>query len=143
VSASTSTFTKTRPDALVADWVPRMLSVLRIVAALLFIEHGTQKLFGFPAAPPNGLVAAMTLGWFAAVLEIGGGALLLLGAFTRPVAFILSGEMAFAYWLSHAPRNFFPVLNGGDPAILYCFVFLYIAAAGAGPWALDRAFRDR
>ena len=126
-----------------ALWAPRVLSVLRIVAALIFIEHGTQKLFGFPAPPQAGLPAAMTLSWFAAVLEVFGGLALLLGIFTRPVAFILSGEMAVAYWYAHFPRNFYPVLNGGDAAILYCFVFLYLAAAGPGPWSLDRLLRRR
>jgi putative oxidoreductase len=143
MSATTTNLATARPAALAAEWAPRALSVLRIVAALLFLEHGTQKLFGFPVAPPNGLPAVLTLSWFAAVLEAAGGLLLALGLFTRPVAFLLSGEMAFAYWMSHAPRAFFPVMNGGDAAILYCFVFLYIAFAGAGPWALDRAFRQR
>ena len=143
MSATTTNLATTRPALLVAEWAPRVLSLLRIVAALLFIEHGTQKLFGFPVAAPNGGPAAFTLLWFAAILEFFGGLLLALGLFTRPVAFLLSGEMAFAYWLSHAPRGLFPVANGGDAAILYCFIFLYIAAAGAGPWALDRAFRDR
>ncbi len=118
-------------------WAPRMLSVLRIVAALLFIEHGTQKLFAFPP-PASGVGPAMfALTWFAAVIELVGGVALLLGLFTRPVAFVLSGEMAVAYWMAHAPRSPFPVLNGGDGAILYCFVFLYIAVAGAGVWSLD------
>ncbi|WP_414902918.1 DoxX family protein [Sphingomonas flavalba] len=120
-------------------WAPRLLSILRIVAALLFIEHGTQKLFGFPAAemmPPAG-----SLLWFAAILEVGGGALLLLGLFTRPVAFLLSGQMAFAYWIAHAPGSPFPALNGGDAAILFCFTFLYIAAAGPGPWSIDEGRR--
>jgi putative oxidoreductase len=143
MSATTTNLATTRPAALAAEWAPRALSLLRIVAALLFIEHGTQKLFGFPIAAPNGGPAAFTLIWFAAVLEAVGGLLLAVGLFTRPVALLLSGEMAFAYWMSHAPRAFFPVANGGDAAILYCFIFLYIAAAGAGPWALDRAFRDR
>jgi putative oxidoreductase len=120
-------------------FAPRMLAVLRIVAALLFLEHGTQKLFGFP--PPVGGVgpAAFSLIWFAAVLELVGGVLLLVGLFTRPVAFILAGEMAFAYWMSHAPRSFFPALNGGDAAILFCFVFLYLTFAGPGAWAMDFA----
>lgn len=120
-------------------WAPRLLSILRIVAALLFIEHGTQKLFGFPASemmPPAG-----SLLWFAAILEVAGGALLLVGLFTRPVAFVLSGQMAFAYWIAHAPGSPFPALNGGDAAILFCFVFLYIAAAGPGPWSVDEGRR--
>jgi putative oxidoreductase len=124
-------------DTLATVWAPRVLSILRIVAALIFLEHGTQKLLGFPPHPnPPG---AMTLSWYAAIIEIIGGPLLLLGLWTRPVAFILSGEMAFAYWLSHAPRNIYPVLNGGDAAILYCFVFLYLAFAGGGPWSVDAA----
>ncbi len=130
-------------DTIAPTWAPRLLSVLRIVAALIFLEHGTQKLFGFPAPPPSGLPAVMTLYWFAAVIETVGGALLFLGLFSRPVAFVLAGEMAFAYWMGHAPRNLYPILNGGDPAILYCFAFLYIAAAGPGPWSLDALFRRR
>lgn len=120
----------------------QLLSVLRIVAALIFIAHGTQKLFGFPAPPASGLPATFTLFWFGAILETFGGLLLLLGLFTRPVAFVLAGEMAVAYWMFHAPRNLYPVLNGGDAAILYCFVFLYLFAAGPGPWSVDAA-RDR
>ena len=123
---------------LLAEWAPRLLSVLRIVVALLFIEHGAQKLFGFPAPPASGLPAPLSLLWDGAVLEFVGGLLVLVGLFTRPVAFVLSGEMAFAYWMFHAPRSPFPVLNGGDGAILFCFVFLYLAAAGGGTWSLDR-----
>ncbi|MCB8820227.1 DoxX family protein [Microvirga rosea] len=117
-------------------WAPRLLSILRIVAALIFMAHGTQKLLGFPASPNPG-PAAMSLPWIAGILELIGGALLTLGLFTRPVAFILSGQMAVAYWMAHAPRSFFPTLNGGDAAILYCFVFLYLVAAGGGLWSLD------
>jgi putative oxidoreductase len=124
---------------LTSTWAPQLLSVLRIVAALIFIEHGTQKLLGFPAIAH--MPAAMSLGWFAALFESFGGLLLLLGLFTRPVAFVLSGEMAFAYWIAHAPRSPFPVINGGDPAILYCFVFLYLAVAGGGAWSIDRLVR--
>jgi len=120
-----------------AVMAPRMRAVLRIMVALLFLEHGTQKLFGFPAPPAAGLPAMFALGWFAAVLELAGGLLLAAGLFTRPVAFVLAGEMAFAYWMAHAPRNFFPVLNGGDAAILYCFIFLYFVAAGPGAWAVE------
>ena len=120
-------------------FAPQLLSVLRIVAALIFLAHGTQKILGFPAAPASGLPAMMTLSWTAGVLELVGGLLLLAGLFTRPVAFILAGEMAFAYWMAHAPRSPYPVLNGGDAAILYCFVFLYLVAAGPGPWSADAA----
>ena len=132
-----------KTQSLSDEWAPRLLSVLRIVAALIFLLHGTQKILGFP--PPSGGAgpAFMSLSWFAGMLEIVGGPLLLLGLFTRPVAFILSGQMAFAYFLAHAPRNLFPTLNGGDAAILYCFVFLYIAVAGGGAWSLDRFLRRR
>ena len=116
-------------------WTPRVLSILRIVAALIFFEHGSQKLLGFP--PTDEQPAFLSLSWIAGVLELVGGALLALGLFTRPVAFVLAGEMAVAYWLAHAPRSFFPVENGGDAAILYCFVFLYVAFAGGGPWSVD------
>jgi putative oxidoreductase len=120
---------------------PHLLSVLRIVVALIFIEHGTQKFLGFPSAPANGFPELYSLGWWQGIIEIAGGALLLLGLFSRLVAFILAGDMAVAYWMVHAPKSPYPVLNAGDAAILYCFVFLYIAAAGPGSWSLDRAFR--
>ncbi len=118
---------------------PYALAALRIVTALIFIEHGTQKLFGFPAPPASGLPAAFTLHWIGAVLEVGGGILILVGFLTRPVAFILSGEMAVAYWMFHAPRNLYPILNGGDAAILYCFVFLLLVFTGPGAWSVDGA----
>lgn len=118
-------------------WAPRMLSVLRIVTALLFLAHGTQKLLGFPAS--DGMPDPFTMGWIAGVLELFGGALLVLGLFTRPVAFILSGQMAVAYFIAHAPQSFYPALNGGDAAILFCFVFLYLVFAGPGPWSIDAA----
>lgn len=120
-----------------ASWAPHLLSLLRIVAALIFFLHGTQKLLGMPPMANGAYPAMLTLPWIAGVLELGGGILLMIGLFTRPTAFVLSGLMAFAYFLAHAPRNLFPTLNGGDAAILYCFVFLYIAAAGPGPWAVD------
>lgn len=126
--------------ALETEGAPRVLSILRIVAALIFMAHGTTKLLGFPASDMS--PAFLSLSWIAGFLELVGGALLTLGLFTRPVAFILSGEMAFAYFMAHAPQSFFPVLNGGDAAILYCFVFLYIVFAGPGPWSLD-AIRGR
>lgn len=120
-------------------WAPRVLSILRIVAALIFFEHGTQKLLGFP--PADSETAFLSLSWVAGAFELVGGLFLILGLFTRPVAFILSGMMAVAYWLVHAPQSFFPVQNGGNAAILYCFVFLYLAFAGGGPWSLDATRR--
>jgi putative oxidoreductase len=119
---------------------PAMLSILRIVTGLIFLEHGSQKLLGFPAPlPPMPSPAPFTLLWFGGILELFGGIAILLGLFTRPVAFLLSGEMAIAYWMFHAPKSPFPAVNGGDAAILYCFVFLYLSAAGPGPWSLDSA----
>ena len=116
-------------------WRPYVLSILRIVAAILFFEHGTQKILGIPE--PKYVPEMFSLTWVAGIMEIVGGALLILGLFTRPVAFLLSGQMAVAYWMAHAPNNMFPVLNGGDAAILFCFVFLYLVFAGPGPWSLD------
>jgi putative oxidoreductase len=117
------------------------LSILRIMTALLFLEHGTQKLLGFPPSPNPGPALFSLLG-IQGIIELVGGLLLALGLFTRPVAFMLSGDMAVAYFMAHAPQSFFPVLNRGDAAILYCFVFLYLIFAGPGPWSLD-ATRDR
>jgi putative oxidoreductase len=125
------------------SWSPWLLSLLRIVAAFLFIAHGTQKLLGAPVAEPRPTAELMSLMGVAGVLETFGGALLLIGLLTRPVAFILAGEMAVAYFMSHAPRGFWPVLNQGEPAVLYCFLFLYLAAAGGGPWSVDAARRRR
>lgn len=121
------------------SWAPYLLSILRIVVAFLFIQVGTAKIFAFPAAimPGGGTAPAGSLPWIAGVLETVGGSLLLLGLFTRPVAFILSGEMAVAYFIGHAPQGFWPVLNQGAPAVFYCFLFLYLSAAGPGPWSLD------
>ena len=114
-------------------WSPYVLSAVRIVAALLFMEHGLQKLFGFPAAgPPMTIII-----WVQALIEVVGGIALLFGAYTRPVAFILSGDMAVAYFMSHFPRSFYPAVNGGDAAILYCFLFLYLACEGGGAWSVD------
>jgi putative oxidoreductase len=124
-----------------AKYQPQLLSVLRIMAGLLFLEHGTQKLFGFPPVP-GGLAQAMEMMPIlkvAAIMELVGGVLLIVGLFTRVTAFLCSGEMAFAYFLGHASRGFFPAVNGGDAAILLCFIFLFIAAAGPGPWALSRS----
>lgn len=124
---------------------PSLLSVLRIAAAFLFMQFGTAKLFAFPAAimPGGGTAPAGSLVWVAAILEAFGGALLLLGLLTRPVAFLLSGEMAVAYFYGHAPQGFWPVLNQGAPAALFSFVFLYLSAAGGGPWSLDALRRGR
>ena len=119
----------------VAKYWPETLSVLRIVIGLLFLEHGTAKLFGFPASPMP-MPAMGTLYWFQGVIEVAGGVLFILGLFTRPVAFILAGDMAVAYFMAHAPKAFFPMLNGGDGAILYCFVFLLYVVAGPGRWAV-------
>ena len=123
-------------EATWSAWSPRLLSVLRIVAGLLFFEHGTSKLFGFPPFA-MGEIQVFSLIGLSAILESAGGLLLLIGLFTRPVAFILSGEMAFAYFMAHAPKSFFPANNGGDAAILFCFLFLYLSAAGPGAWSLD------
>ena len=115
---------------------PYALAALRIIAALLFIEHGTQKLFGFPPAQMEGSLPPLLLA--AALLELVGGILILVGFFTRPVAFILSGQMAFAYFMAHAPKSFFPAINGGDAAILFCLVFLFLVTAGPGAFAVDK-----
>lgn len=124
-----------------STWAPHALAVLRIVTALIFMEHGSAKLFGFP---PSEMPAPemFTLFWFGGVLELFGGLLILFGLFTRPAAFLLSGEMAVAYWMFHAPSNLYPLNNGGDAAILYCFVFLYLVFAGPGAWSVDST-RDR
>jgi len=128
-------------DDRIKRYTPYVLSIVRIVAALLFLEHGLAKLVGFP---PNGAIRALfTLSWFSGAIELAAGALLTLGLATRTVAFIASGEMAFAYFLSHAPHGFFPLLNGGDAAILYCFIFFYLAFAGGGPWSLDAYLKAR
>jgi putative oxidoreductase len=114
------------------------LAALRIITALLFIAHGTQKLFGYPAPPPSGLPPVLSLFWIGAILEAVGGLLILVGFYSRAVGFVLAGEMAVAYFMFHAPRSFFPLLNGGDAAVLFCFVFLYIAVVGPGAFAINR-----
>jgi putative oxidoreductase len=118
-------------------WSERMLSVLRVVVALLFLQHGLAKLFAFPHVAAFDNLHLVSLIGLAGVIELVGGALLLVGLHTRIAAFVMSGEMAFAYFMSHAPRGFFPILNGGELAVLYCFLVLYFAAAGGGAWSLD------
>ena len=122
-----------------SSWAPYLRSILRIVAAFLFTQVGTAKLVAFPAAimPGGGTAPITSLPGIAGIIESIGGPLLLFGLFTRPVAFLLSGEMAFAYFIGHAPHGFWPLLNQGAPAVFYCFLFLYLSAAGAGPWSLD------
>jgi putative oxidoreductase len=122
---------------------PMLLGVLRIVTAFMFIQHGSAKIFHIPHVPMFDGVQVMSLTGVAGILEIVGGALVLAGLFTRPVAFVLSGEMAFAYFIAHAPHSFLPVLNGGEMAVEWCFVFLYLSAAGAGAWSIDGWRRAR
>src|SRR5262249_46572818 len=118
---------------------PYLLSLMRIVAGLLFLEHGTQKLFGFPPGQPYTGFPSFTLLGLAGMLEFAGGLLLVLGLFTRVTAFIMCGEMAFAYFRAHAPRSFYPINNMGEITVMLCFVFLYLVAAGPGPLSLDHA----
>jgi putative oxidoreductase len=118
-------------------WAPRLLAVLRIMSALLFLAHGLVKVFGFPADAAPGPQPLLSFFGIAGLIETAGGVLLLIGLFTRPVAFLLAGEMAIGYFLVHAPQRFFPAVNGGDAAILFCFVFLYLSAAGPGAWSVD------
>ena len=124
---------------------PYLLSLLRIVAAFVFVTYGTTKLIAIPGAivPGGGTVPLMSQGGAASVIEIVGGTLMLLGLFTRPVAFVLAGEMAFAYFIGHAGQGFWPVLNGGVPAVIFCFVWLYFSAAGGGPLSVDAALRRK
>ena len=119
-------------------WAPEILSLLRIVSAFMFIQHGTAKMFGFPTSMGPGELDYFSLIGLAAILEVAGGFLLLIGLFTRPVAFILSGEMAFAYFMAHAPSGFWTLMNHGESAVFFCFVFLYIAAEGGGNWSVDK-----
>jgi putative oxidoreductase len=123
-------------DSFLVTWSPRVLSILRIIVGLLFLEHGTSKYLSLPISPMTG-VNPMSLSGINGILELVGGVLIVLGLFTRPVAFILSGDMAVAYFMAHAPKGFFPLLNGGELAIIYCFVFLYFATAGGGVWSID------
>ena len=119
------------------EWAPRLLSVLRIVVALLFLQHGLTKLFGFPGAAPSNFNWFTLAPGLASLIETFGSLALLFGFYTRVAAFIMSGEMAVAYFIAHQPRNFFPYNNGGDAAVLYCFVFLYLALVGGGEWSVD------
>ena len=128
-------------DTLARRLAPHTLSFIRILAGLLFLEHGTSKLLGFPA--PSSPLALFSMVWFAGTLEVVGGALVTLGLFTRTAAFIISGEMAVAYFMSHAPTSFFPIINRGDSAVLYCLVFLYMAFVGPGPVSIDAWWRGQ
>ena len=134
-------------DSRLPAWLDgALLSVLRVVTGALFMQHGVQKLFGLlvnPARPWNGPPPMFSQFWFAGVLEVFGGALIVFGLLTRPVAFLLAGEMAVAFFQAHFPRSFWPILNGGEPVVLFCFVFLYLFAAGAGPYSVDAALRTR
>ena len=134
--------------AMPAAWTasaPCLLSVLRIMAAFVFVEYGTGKMLAWPGPlmPGGGTAPLMTQAGIAGMLEMFGGALLLVGLFTRPVAFLLSGEMAFAYFIGHAGKSFWPMLNGGAEAVTFCFLWLYLSAAGGGPWSLDAAWKRK
>jgi putative oxidoreductase len=122
-----------------AAWRPYVLSIIRIIVALLLLQHGLSKFFGFPVPWPagGGAPAMFTLYWWAGAIEIVGSVLLALGLFTRPVAFILAGELAAAYFIGHAPQSFYPQVNRGEAAILFSFIFFYIFVAGPGPWSID------
>jgi putative oxidoreductase len=122
-------------------WSPRVLSILRIVTALLFMQHGTAKLFHVPHQAMFDHLQLMSLIGLQGMIEAGGGLLLLVGLFSRPVAFVLCGDMAVAYFIAHWPMGWLPILNGGDLAVLFCFVFLYLWAAGPGPWSIDARLR--
>jgi putative oxidoreductase len=128
--------------AYLAPWAPQLLSILRIVTGFLLVQHGTQKWLGFPTARAAPIELWSTTG-ISGALELVGGTLMLVGLFTRPVAFVLSGLMAFAYFLAHAPQGFWPIVNRGELAALYSFLFLYFAAVGGGPWSIDHAWRGR
>jgi putative oxidoreductase len=124
-----------------SNWAPHVLSLLRIVVGVLFLQHGLVKIFAFPM-PFSNPPAVGTLIWYQGIIELIGGPLLIIGLLTRPVAFILAGDMAFAYFMGHAPRSFYPIQNGGNLAILYCFVFFYLFFAGPGPWSIDAKQSD-
>jgi putative oxidoreductase len=126
-------------DSFCQTWSPRVLSLLRIMTALLLLQHGTAKYLGFPHVADFDNLQFLSLLGASGVLELVGGVLMLIGLFTRPVAFILSGFMAVAYFMAHAPQGFYPMLNQGELAVLYCFVFLYLSVAGGGAWSLNAA----
>lgn len=128
-------------DALASAWAPRLLSILRIMTGLLFLQHGTAKLLKIPVVPMFANLSLTSPPGIAGIFELVGGLLMIVGLFTRSTAFVLSGLMAVAYFMAHAPKGFYPILNFGELAVLYCFVFLYIAAAGPGPWSIDAARR--
>ncbi len=128
-------------DRALAAWSPRALSLLRIVTGLLIIQHGMGKLIGFPVYPMYAAVKPLSLVGTAGFIELIGGALLIIGLCTRPVAFVLAGLMAFAYFIGHFPRGFHPLINGGTLAALYCFACLYLSTAGAGPWSVDASMK--
>ena len=130
-------------DELCEAWAPRLMSVLRIIVALVILQYALTKLFGFPYFEELSNQPAFTLFWFAGIIELVCGVLVLIGLFTRFAAFILSGEMAFAYFIEHAPHGFFPLLNEGNDAVLFCFIFLFLAAAGGGPWSVDTLLKGR
>jgi putative oxidoreductase len=125
----------------IAAWTPRALSALRIVTGLMIIQHGMAKIIGFPADPSLANFQPVSLLWIAGLIELIGAALLILGLWTQPVAFIIAGEMGVGYFIAHVPKNFLPLLNGGSLAIAYCFACLYLATAGAGPWSVDAAMK--
>ena len=124
-------------------YTPHAIAALRIATAIIFMLHGSQKLLGFPAPPQGGLPPLLSLFGIGGVLELLGGFLILIGAFTRPIAFVLAGEMAVAYWMFHAPRSLYPLLNGGDASILYCFVFLLLVFTGPGAFSVDELSHRR
>lgn len=132
---------------LFSKWIsatPYLHSLLRITSAFLFMQSGTMKLFSFPMGMPEGVtLEPFSQIWIGGILEVLGGAIILLGIYTRPVAFLLSGEMAVAYFQFHSQQNIWPIINGGTPAILFCFIWLYFSAAGSGPWSLDSILQKR
>lgn len=128
-------------NSFLSNWSPRVLSVLRFISGFLMLFHGSQKLFNYP--PKEGFTAAAGLMLVAGIIEFGGGILLLIGLFTRPAAFLLSGTMAVAYFMAHAPGGFLPIVNKGELAVIYCFVFFYLFFAGGGAWSVDSLIKKQ